>query len=270
MGIGIHDQFNSPALLESVALSAAARQFMSDAKALGGEPNVAVTNPGFLGFFGRSEWFNVRFANRNFDDQALGRFVQSHGDRIGGLYLHNTGVTDAGLQHLKKLTMLRHLSIENQTAPARRGGAPAPPATVTDAGLIHLAGLTQLWSLNLSGLPITDSGLDALSALPALQGLYLNRTKVQGTGLARLKSLPGLSILCLDGSEMTEDALRALSGATGLQTLALGGVPLTDKALPFLKAIPRLEMLEITGCGLLDEEVDALVKSKPKLKIGRR
>ena len=69
---------------------------------------------------------------------------------------------------------------------------------------------------------------------------------------------------------MTEDGLRVLSGATSLQCLSLRGVPLTAKALPLLKAIPSLQQLEITGCGLLDEEVDALRKSMPGLKIERQ
>jgi hypothetical protein len=268
VGEGVYDLFNQSART-SVSLSATARRFVKDVRALGGEPSVAVLEPGFLGLFGRSEWFNVSFHNRTFDDEALARLAAAHGDRIGGLYLQNTGVTDAGLRHLNQLTMLRHLEIRNYARRARRG-VPAPPPTITDAGLIHLKGLTQLWSLNLSDLPITDAGLDAIKDLPALLGLYLSRTKIQGPGLARLKSLPLLSILYLDGSAMTEDGLRALSGATRLQTLSLNGVPLTDKALPLLAAIPRLDRLEITGCGFLDEEVAALVKSKPGLRVLRQ
>jgi hypothetical protein len=268
LGEGVYDLFN-PSDQTSVPLSATARSFVNDVKALGGEANVAVIKPGFLGIFGRSEWFNVSFQNKSFDDEALGRLAASYGNQIGGLYLQNTGVTDAGLPHLKKLTMLRHLQIRNYAQRARRG-TPRPTSAITDAGLVHLKGLTQLWSLSLCDVPVTDAGLDPIKNLPALQSLYLSQTKVQGPGLARLKSLPLLSVLYLDGSEMTEGGLSALSGATSLQTLSLSRVPLTDKALPLLKAIPRLDRLEITGCGFLDEEVDALVKSKPGLRVVRQ
>jgi hypothetical protein len=249
-----------------VPLSPTARRFENDVAAMGGDGNVWVLEPGYLGIFGRTEWFYARFQNREFDDDALVRLTESYGDRIGELVLSNTAVTDTGLRHLKKMTVLRHLRISND---ARRG-ASVPPPIITDAGLVHLKGLTQLWTVNLDGLPVTDAGVDAMQDLPALMSLYLSGTQVQGRSLARLKSLPQLSILYLDQSAMTEDGLRALAGATNLQDLALSGVPLTADALPLLRAIPRLKEVEVTGCGLLDEEVDALAKSRPGLKVVRR
>ena len=41
-------------------------------------------------------------------------------------------------------------------------------------------------------------------------------------------------------------------------------------ALPIFKTIPRLHRLELTGCGFLDEEIDALVKTKPGLNVKRQ
>jgi Leucine rich repeat len=268
VGESVYNLFHPPEDNE-VRPSAAARRFMDDIKALGGIPGVSVIHPGFLGIFHRTEWFNASFANPAFDDQALARLAELHGDRIGSLLLENTRITDAGLSHLKKMTNLRHLHIRNDHK-SFAPGTPAPLSTITDAGLVHLKGLTTLWSLHLSDLPITDAGLEAIKDLPELQSLYLSRTKVQGSSLARLKSLPRLSILYLDGNQLTEDNLAALSGATSLQFLSLNAVPLTEKALPLLTAIPRLRNVDITGCGFLDEEVDALAKSKPGLKILRK
>lgn len=267
VGEGVHDLFNQvPG--KAAPLTAAAKRLMKDVKALGGNPSVHVKKPGFFGTIGQTEWANVTFHNPEFDDAALARLAETHGDQIGGLYLENTGVTDAGLKSLSKFTMLRHLHIRNY--PLRiRPGDPIPPSKITDAGLIHLKGLNHLWTLNLSGLPITDTGLAAINGLPELMSLYLSNTKVRGLGLAQVKSLPRWSILYLDGSAMTEDGLKALSGATRLQILSLNRVPLTPDALPLFKAIPRLDRLELTGCGFLDEEIDALVKSKPGLRIIR-
>jgi hypothetical protein len=238
-------------------------------EALGGIASVHVTRPGLFGTFGQHEWCNVTFRNPEFNDAALARLAEMHGGQIGGLYLENTAVTDAGLKSLSRFTMLRHLEIRND--PKRIGpGIPIPPPKITDAGMAHLNGLDHLWTLNLSDLPITDSGLEAIDDLPELQGLYLSRTRVQGRGLAKLKSLPRLSILYLDGNQVTEEGLKALSGASSLQILSLNGVHLTPEALPLLRAIPRVDRLELTGCGFLDEEVDALVKSKPGLKVMRQ
>jgi hypothetical protein len=250
----------------SPLLSAAARIFKVDIKALGGEASVMVINPGLLGTFGRSESFGATFT-QTFDDEALARLARLHGDKIERLVLLNTRVTDAGLRHLQKMTALRHLMIFNQVWRGPRGDSGPFPTFITDDGLTPLKELMQLQSLNLIELPITDAGLDAIKDLSALQFLDLSRTKVQGTFLAGLKSLPQLTTLHLDGSDMTEDSLQALAGATNLQSLYLRGVPLTPNALPLLQAIPQLRDLDITGCGLLDKEVNALRASNPKLKV---
>lgn len=265
--VGIYDVFNQvPG--RAPALTEAGRRLVSDAKDLGGDASVFVQKPGFLGTIGQTEWSNVSFRNPDFDDTALARLAKAHGDRIGGLYLENTSVTDAGLRHLNKFTMLRHLKINNY-ATLKRQGAPDSPAKITDAGMIHLKGLDHLWSLHLDNLPITDAGLTAIDDLPELSSLYLSNTKVQGRGLAKVKSLPQFSILYLDGCPLSAEALQALSGATSLQILSLNHVPLTPDALPLLKAIPRVDQLGLTGCGFLDEEIADLVKSKRGLRVKR-
>jgi hypothetical protein len=267
IGEGVHDLFNQvPG--KALPLTTAARRLVKDVEALGGDPGIHVTKAGFFGTLGQEEWCNVTFRNTGFDDAALARLADEHGGQIGGLYLENTGVTDAGLASLHKFTMLRHLQIRNYPRQIRPGMT-IPPSKVTDAGLVHLKGLDHLWSLHLSDLPITDAGLEAIGDLPELNSLYLSRTKVRGLGLAGWKSLPRLSILYLDHGAMTEEGLKALSGATSLRILSLNGVHLTPDALPLLGAIPGVERLELTGCGFLDEEVDALVKSKPGLKVIR-
>jgi hypothetical protein len=264
--VGIYDRFNQvPG--RPAPLTSAGRRLVEDVKALGGQPSVTVRKRGYLGTIGQSEWSNVTFHNREFDDKALAQLAEMYGDRISGLYLENTSITDAGLRSLSKFTMLRHLTIRSYR---QRPGTPDLPATITDAGLIHLKSLDHLWSLDLSDLPVTDAGLAAINELPELNSLYLRNTKVQGHGLAQMKSLPRWSILYLDHSRMTEDSLKALSGATRLQILSLKQVPLTPDALPLLKAIPRVERLELGGCGFLDEEIDALVKSKPGLRVERQ
>jgi hypothetical protein len=62
-----------------------------------------------------------------------------------GLDLNSTGVTDAGLKELAKLTNLRALNLQK--------------TEVTDAGLRALAGLKNLQSLDLFGTAVTDDGV---------------------------------------------------------------------------------------------------------------
>jgi hypothetical protein len=261
-----HRLFNQIFVPTDPRLSPVVRNFTYDVKALGGEPSVAVPNLELLRRFGRSEFLGASFHTQMFDDQALARLAELHGDKIYRLALQSTGVTDAGLQHLRKMIALQHLVIDNSVRPGPRGNSGSLP-TITDDGLIRLRKLTQLQTLYLNDLPITDAGLDAIQDLPALHDLDLSRTRVQGSFLTELKSLPRLTTLNLADSDLNEGQLQALAGATNLQSLSLRGVPLTPNALPLLQAIPQLRDLDITGCGLLDKEVNALRASNPKLKI---
>ncbi len=261
----VHDVFEPPAVPE---LTAAGRQLKAEVRALGGEANRMEHNSGFLGPFGVTETFYITLNRTECGDEELARLVQRYADRIWGLDLRHTTVSDQGLRHLKGLPNLAHLVLGND-GPSFVRTPPWPSSPITDAGLVYLRNLPTLTSLNLSGLPISDAGLESIGDLPNLGGLYLSRTKVRGPGLARLKSLPRLVSLYLDGCDLTEAGLSHLARASSLQVLSLGGIPLTAADLQPLKVLPRLGQLEIRGCGLLDEDLKGLRMSKPKLKIGR-
>ncbi|MCI0459201.1 MAG: hypothetical protein L0Z62_19770 [Gemmataceae bacterium] len=100
--------------------------------------------------------------------------------RLTNLRLTDTGVNDAGLEHLKGATHLKWLFL--------------PPA-ITDAGLAHLKGLSGLESLGLSRTQVTDAGLDHLKGLAQLRHLYVEGTRITANGIAALtKALPKLNV----------------------------------------------------------------------------
>ena len=67
--------------------------------------------------------------------------------------LASSSVTDAALEHLKRLTKLKTLHLVG--------------TNITDAGLEHLEGLTQLKALSLDHTRVTDEGEERLrQALP--------------------------------------------------------------------------------------------------------
>ena len=208
---------------------------------LGGDAQFLQWTPGLFGRFGRRGLLHVSFHGKSFGDEALASFIKTYGDRLAGLYLSNTGITDAGLRHLAGLPNLRDLFLGNIDSRYSRPGTTLPLNTITDAGLIHLKGLTNLRALNLGGLPVSDEGLDVLKDLPNLGGLYLDRTKVRGPWFGRLKSLPGLAVVYLDGSAMTDEGLSHLKGASNLQFLSLVDVPLTGAGIDLPEVPPQAE-----------------------------
>jgi hypothetical protein len=245
-------------------ISEADGRHLDEIKKLGGEANFMERTPRFLGLFGGRDLLSYVFRGKAFDDEALARFVKAYGDRVWGLYLVDTSVTDVGLRHLSSLPHIHDLGLGGADPLFRSGSL---PAKITDAGLVHLNRLTTLQNLQLGDLPVTDAGLEAIKDLPNLGGLYLWGTQVKGNGIARLKSLPALAVLYLDRSAINEEALAHLKGATNLQMLSISGVPLTARALHSLKNIPRLTRLNIQGCGLDFEDINEFERVRPTVKL---
>src|SRR5262249_46992813 len=89
--------------------------------------------------------------------------------------LDGTGVTGAGLHHLRELHELRVLNLN--------GCRP-----VTDADLENLAGLDQLEELTLDSAEIGDDGLRRLQGMSHLAHLTLTTSSASPNGVARLRA----------------------------------------------------------------------------------
>jgi hypothetical protein len=85
-------------------------------------------------------------------------------DRLRELDLSSSGITDAGLDHVRTLNCLEYLNLEG--------------TAITDAGLERLRNMTQLRTLELSGAKVTDEGI--LEFLQAVPDCYI--TKVPAIG----------------------------------------------------------------------------------------
>ena len=109
------------------------------------------------------------------------------------LNLWDTGITDAGLEHLKDLSYLQSLSLNDKQ--------------ITDAGLMKLTVLRRLQKLDLAGTKVTDAGLETLTGLDQLRRLVLCGTKVTDAGMEWLERLPKLRTLYLDRTQITDAGL---------------------------------------------------------------
>lgn len=108
----------------------------------------------------------------DFGDAELARLAPLHAN-LHALNLSRSGVTDAGLAHLREMKNLARLDLSN--------------TAIGDAGLAHLAELRRLEYLNLYGTPVTDEGLRHLASIPTLRRVFLWQTAVTDEGVAFLQ-----------------------------------------------------------------------------------
>ena len=118
---------------------------------------------------------------------------------LGGVALHNSQITDAGLEHLARLDNLWTVDLNGQQA--------------TRKGLAYLGDLPSLGRVRLYGRSVTNATLANFDELPNLQRLTVSNANVTNTGLVNLKSLPNLRQLSLIRTGVTDDGAEKLREA---------------------------------------------------------
>ena len=114
------------------------------------------------------------------------------------LRLQRTAVTDAGLAHLKNLTTLKLLFLDE--------------TNVSDAGMKHLAGLRWMRHLYLGSTQVTDAGIVHFKGMGDLFALGLQKTKTGDAGLKHLVGLRGFARLYLSDTQVSDAALKNPAG----------------------------------------------------------
>lgn len=171
------------------------------------------------------------FHGRHLTDDGLGRLKDQV--KLEQLFLgQQAAITDIGLEHLKGLTVLKRLSLED--------------TSIGDSNLEALSGLKTLQHLNLSGTQVSSVGLEQIKALTALVELKLSSTAVTDAGLAQLKPLTRLQRLDLSNTEVSSAGLESLVGLK-LQELHLAGTRVDDSGLGHLKAMTTLRRLHLSS-----------------------
>jgi hypothetical protein len=126
---------------------------------------------------------------------------------VSELSIEAVNVSNAGLQHLKKLKGLRWLRLWSPG--------------FTDDALEHLAALNDLETLDLEGTAVEGTTLEVLKPLQNLEMLVLG-PKILDSEIARLKHLPALRQLDLRAcARLTSDCLESLGSLSRLEIIWL-------------------------------------------------
>ncbi len=161
--------------------------------------------------------FNAVLTDRDLDYLVTGL------DQLRFLSLAETGITDAGLEHVARLTHLEELHLDN--------------THITDEGIHALFGLPKLRVLDLKDTSVTDDGLALLAGLSNLRGLYLTRTRITDAGLIHLRDLAHLETLILWDTKITDAGLVHLRPLTKLRELILWGTVVTEEGAETLRQV---------------------------------
>jgi peroxiredoxin len=210
-----------------------------------------------------STGFGIRSIPSTFllDGQGIVRHVNLRGsaleqavaDILGGPSQPTAQITDAGLVHLKGLTLLETLRLENRQ--------------IGDAGLAHLGGLTSLKTLYIGGTQVTDAGLAHIKNMTELESLCVHKTVITDAGLEHLKDLTGLVYLCVHHTNVSNTGLEYLQGLSSLKTLYLQNTQVNDGGLVHLKGMTALEKLNLRGTSVSYAGLADLKKALPNCII---
>lgn len=172
--------------------------------------------------------------------------------RLRTLDLHETAISDAGMEVVGRLTSVEWLSLEG-TRVGDRGVAQIARLShliqldlgntqVTDACVPMLVGLKSLRILDFEGTAISDLSLVHIGEMEELEDLWLSNTGVTDAGIANLERCGKLRLLYLEGTRVTDAGLESLRELNSLETLSLCDTDVTDagedtiqQALPGLK-----------------------------------
>jgi hypothetical protein len=186
------------------------------------------------------------------------------------LGLGKTNITDEGLKDVAKLQKLKilNLSVNKITDAGLKEVGKFQNLThlfladtqITAVGLEDVAKLQKLRNLRLTDTQITDAGLKDVAKLQKLERLQLNFTRVTNAGLKELAKLQQLTNLNLYATKITDEGLKEVAKLQQLTNLNLGATKITDEGLKELAKLQKLEWLYLLGTKITDEGLKELAK----------
>jgi hypothetical protein len=173
--------------------------------------------------------------------------------QIEELHIGSVGITDAGMEHVAKLTSLKKLHMFGCDK-------------VTDKGLAKLTALKSLKNLDISYSRLTIAGLAPLNSMVNLTRLDVGDLE-RGGAVLNLSGLVNLEDLSLGFGPYSQDAfgdadLACLANLKKLRWLQIGPRNFTDQGMLYLAGLTNIDRLGLGGAGLTDEGLKRLANLK--------
>ena len=136
----------------------------------------------------------------------------------------------------------------------------ATSGSITDAGLDHLKKLPALKHLGLTGTLVTNAGMQSLQQVSSLESLTLHGPQISAEGFSKLTALPNLKTLDLGIYPPNIEAVSAIGKFPALETILINSV-VNDSILELLCECRTLKVLNLNGStGITDDGLMALQK----------
>jgi Leucine-rich repeat (LRR) protein len=190
-----------------------------------------------------------------FTDAGLEHLGKLTGLRVLVLFLGKSHITDAGLVYVNNLSELEALSLSY--------------GAISNAGLVHIATFKKLRHLHLDGTLINGAGLSyLLHELPYLNSLFVNNAEIFDADIAKyIRGLRNLRRLGLEGTHITDNGLKFIRSLTNLQDLNLASCEISDSGLYFLQDMGSMQSLDLSGTPVSEKAVEKLRHELPNCDI---
>lgn len=198
---------------------------------------------------------------------------------IRDLNVSGSPVTEAGLKHIARMSLVESLDISQLTftdaalvgfleLPKLRRLTMRQAHFPTEAGLAVIGQMAHLESLTLAETAVTDSDLKAIQNMPALRELHLDETKLTDAVFEHLATLSQLEVLTISKTAITSRGLQKLCGSPGglrLQVLDVHRTFAGRNGFAQLDGLAALEDLDASLSQVADDSLRGW-KSPPKLR----
>ena len=168
---------------------------------------------------------------------------------IVDLDLHDTPVTDKGLEGVETLTSLVNVDVRGTAA--------------SGSTLMKLKRMPSLRTLRIGGTearfpvpPFVEP-----TEFPELKELTCTSVPIKGDSASFVRQLKGLTKLSLSQCSVSDADLACIRPLADLEDLDISRNPITDEGLVFLLGHPRLRSLNISFTNIQGQGMAALVKS---------